>query len=110
MLDLADRVLLAFFLRDVRPSPRSAVAPRAVREKRDLGRQKAESEGIIERKILKLVGADDVLSSLRRLIGSGIARNELRAKVGRKYGTENDARWRAQLVCIRDPASWERWR
>src|SRR5229473_3674331 len=70
-LDRCDVVLVAAIGRDVGPSAGRFVAPREPGEERDLGRRISESEGVVEKKIVQLVGADGRLGILRGISVAG---------------------------------------
>src|SRR6202021_4129231 len=76
-LDSREVVLVAAIERDVRPFARVLVAPRIVREKRDLRRRVSEAQRVVQKKVVQLVRPDGRLGVVGRVAVVRSAGNQL---------------------------------
>src|SRR6266568_2342354 len=107
MLDVGDGVLISSAFGNVGPLAQCPIPPGAIGEERDFRRQIAEASDVIEIEVLKLIGTDNILCSLARLLAVGIAGNQFRAELGSEDRTQDRAGFLAQLVCVSHPADEE---
>ena len=95
VLDLRERVLLA---------------PRVLREERDLARQIAEAEHVVQEEVLELVRTDDAFAVRDRPIGVRvIVRNELGGDLRGEHGLEHLAGGIRELVGCRSAQRIRNW-